>query len=137
LPGVVATAVGYAGGTLDRPTYEDVCSNTTGHAEAIDVQFDPAQVSYEKLLELFWENHDPTTPNRQGPNIGSQYRSVIFYHNEAQRQAAEASIAALNQSGRYRRPIVTQIVPAPTFWRAEDYHQQYMEKHGWGACAVR
>jgi peptide-methionine (S)-S-oxide reductase len=137
LPGVVATAVGYAGGTHQRPTYEDVCSNATGHAEVVEVQFDPAQVSYEALLELFWENHDPTTPNRQGPNIGSQYRSVIFYHNDKQRQAAESSIATLNQSGRYRRPVVTQVVPAPTFWRAEDYHQQYLEKRGWGACAVR
>jgi peptide-methionine (S)-S-oxide reductase len=137
LPGVVATAVGYAGGTTVRPTYEDVCSHATGHAEVVEVQFDPTQVSYDTLLELFWANHDPTTPNRQGPNIGSQYRSVIFYHDESQREAAQHAIDLLNQSGRYRRPIVTQVVPAPTFWRAEDYHQQYLEKRGWAACAVR
>jgi peptide-methionine (S)-S-oxide reductase len=137
LPGVVATSVGYAGGSLDHPTYEDVCGNRTGHAEAVEVQFDPARISYESLLDLFWDNHDPTTPNRQGPNVGSQYRSVVFYHNEAQRSAAEAAKSALAQSGRFQRPIVTQIVPAPTFWRAEEYHQQYLEKRGWGACAVR
>jgi peptide-methionine (S)-S-oxide reductase len=137
LPGVVATSVGYAGGTLNHPTYEDVCGDVTGHAEAVEIQFDPTRVSYEALLDMFWDNHDPTTPNRQGPNVGSQYRSVIFFHNEAQRRAAEAAKSALDRSGRFRRPIVTQIVPAPTFWRAEDYHQQYLEKRGWGACAVR
>ena len=137
LPGVVATSVGYAGGTRERPTYEDVCSDTTGHAEVVEVQFDPARVSYETLLGLFWDNHDPTTPNRQGPDVGSQYRSAIFYHDDAQRRAAEASKSALAESGRFRRPIVTQIAPAPTFWRAEDYHQQYLEKRGWAACGVR
>jgi peptide-methionine (S)-S-oxide reductase len=137
LPGVVATSVGYAGGTLQRPTYEDVCSDTTGHAEVVEVQFDPARVSYETLLALFWDNHDPTTPNRQGPDVGSQYRSAIFYHDESQRRAAEASKSALAESGRFRRPIVTQIAPAPMFWRAEDYHQQYFEKRGWAACGVR
>ncbi len=132
--GLVATAVGYAGGTTENPTYKDVCSHRTGHAEVVEVDYDPSRVSYEKLLEVFWANHDPTTLNRQGPDVGDQYRSVIFFHDEEQRAAAVASKEALDRSGRYRRPIVTQIVPAPTFYRAEEYHQQYLEKLGRSSC---
>jgi peptide-methionine (S)-S-oxide reductase len=135
-PGVIATRVGYVGGTKPNPTYQDVCSDTTGHAEAVEIEFDPAQVSYETLLGIFWENHDPTTPNRQGPDCGSQYRSAIFYHNAAQQLAAEASVEALGKSARFRRPIVTQIVPAPEFWPAEDYHQQYLQKRGVSRCHI-
>jgi peptide-methionine (S)-S-oxide reductase len=134
--GVLSTAVGYAGGKLLNPTYQDVCSDETGHAEVVQVEFDPAQVSYDDLLRVFWENHDPTTLNRQGPDVGTQYRSVIFFHSPAQKAAAEASKAALAQSGRYRRPIVTEIVPAPEFWRAEEYHQQYLEKRGQAHCRI-
>src|SRR5213082_2424455 len=121
--GVTSTAVGYAGGTFKDPTYQDVCSGTTGHAEVVQVEFDPAKVSYDELLKVFWENHDPTTLNRQGPDVGAQYRSVIFYHTPEQQAAAEASKQKLADRGRYRRPIVTQIVPASTFYRAEEYHQ--------------
>jgi len=135
-PGVIATRVGYVGGTKPNPTYQDVCSDTTGHAEAVEIEFDPAQVSYETLLGIFWQNHDPTTSNRQGPDFGSQYRSAIFYHNAAQQLAAEASVEALGKSGRFRRPIVTQIVPAPEFWPAEDYHQQYLQKRGVSRCHI-
>jgi len=135
LPGVHETAVGYQGGTLKKPTYEDVCSGRTGHAEVVHVEYDPAEVSYEQLLELFWEEHDPTTPNRQGPDVGTQYRSVIFYYTPAQKTAAEASKAKLEASGRFRRPIVTQIVAAPDFYRAEEYHQRYLEKRGQRSCA--
>jgi len=134
--GVKATAVGYAGGTLENPTYHDVCSGRTGHAEVVEVEFDPALVSYEELLEVFWENHDPTTLNRQGPDVGEQYRSAIFYHTPEQEAAARASKAALEESGTYRRPIVTEITPAPTFYRAEDYHQQYFEKRGISHCHI-
>jgi peptide-methionine (S)-S-oxide reductase len=134
--GVLATAVGYAGGTFDHPTYEDVCSHKTGHAEVVEVQYDPAQVTYDDLLEIFWDEHDPTTPNRQGRDVGTQYRSVIFCHTPAQRMAAVASKERRDQSGRYRRPIVTQIADAPTFWRAEDYHQRYLEKRGMASCHV-
>jgi len=134
IPGVLATAVGYSGGHVANPTYRQVCSDTTGHAEVVEVEYDPARVSYEQLLAVFWENHDPTQLNRQGPDIGSQYRSVIFYYDEAQKAAAEASKAALEASGRYRRPIVTAIEPADTFWRAEEYHQQYLEKRGLTTC---
>jgi peptide-methionine (S)-S-oxide reductase len=134
--GVLSTAVGYAGGKLLNPTYQDVCSDETGHAEVVQVEFDPAQVSYDDLLRVFWENHDPTTLNRQGPDVGTQYRSFIFFHSPAQKAAAEASKAALAQSGRYRRPIVTEIVPAPEFWRAEEYHQQYLEKRGQAHCRI-
>ncbi|MGH9365412.1 MAG: peptide-methionine (S)-S-oxide reductase MsrA, partial [Thermoanaerobaculia bacterium] len=120
VPGVVDAAVGYTGGRLPNPTYEDVCSDTTGHAEAVEVEFDPARVGYERLLEVFWENHDPTTLNRQGPDVGNQYRSAIFFHSPEQKAAAEASRDKLGASGRYKRPIVTEIAPAETFWRAEE-----------------
>lgn len=134
--GVLATSVGYAGGTFDHPTYEDVCSHRTGHAEVVEVEYDPSQVTYDDLLEVFWDEHDPTTPNRQGRDVGTQYRSVIFCHTPAQRAAAVASKERRDQSGRYRRPIVTQIADAPTFWRAEDYHQRYLEKRGMASCHV-
>ena len=132
--GVLSTQVGYTGGHTPDPTYRDVCSDRTGHAEAVEVTFDPAQVSYDDLLEVFWSNHNPTTPNRQGPDVGSQYRSAIVYHTPQQQAAAEASKARLAQSGRYSRPIVTEIVPASTFYRAEEYHQRYLEKHGRSHC---
>lgn len=128
--GVTDTAVGYTGGHVDHPTYEQVCSDTTGHAEAVDVTFDPSRLTYEELLDIFWSCHDPTQKNRQGPDVGSQYRSAVFYHNDAQKRQAEASKAALASSGRFSAPIVTEIVPAQTFWRAEEYHQQYLEKRG-------
>jgi peptide-methionine (S)-S-oxide reductase len=134
VPGVTATAVGYAGGTTQNPTYEDVCSDATGHAEVVEVTFDPAQVSYEQLLNVFWENHDPTQLNSQGPDYGTQYRSVIFTHSPQQQAAAEASKAQLEASGRFRRPVVTQILPAAPFYRAEEYHQQYLEKRGRTHC---
>jgi peptide-methionine (S)-S-oxide reductase len=136
VPGVIDAAVGYAGGKSENPTYEDVCSHTTGHAEVVQVEFDPAIVSYEKLLDVFWSNHNPTTLNRQGPDVGDQYRSVIFYHSPEQQATAEASKAQLNQSGRFKNPIVTFIQPAPAFYRAEDYHQRYLEKHGRSHCAI-
>jgi peptide-methionine (S)-S-oxide reductase len=132
--GVKSTAVGYIGGTLENPTYKDVCTDKTGHAEAVQVEFDPDVVSYEELLDIFWENHDPTTPNRQGPDIGTQYRSAIFFHTPEQEAAALASKKRLEESGNYDRPITTQIVPASTFWMAEDYHQQYLEKRGLRSC---
>ncbi len=132
--GVVSTAVGYEGGTSLNPSYRDVCSHKTGHAEVVEVDYDPSRVSYEELLKVFWENHDPTTLNRQGPDFGSQYRSVIFYHTPQQQAAAEASKEKLASNGRYRRSIVTQIVPASIFYRAEDYHQQYLEKRGLSQC---
>jgi peptide-methionine (S)-S-oxide reductase len=134
VPGVTATTVGYEGGTLPEPTYRDVCSHTTGHAEVVEVDYDPSRVTYEQLLGVFWDVHDPTQLNRQGPDIGDQYRSVIFYHTPEQRAAAEASKEQLERSGKYRRPIVTQIVPAATFYRAEEYHQQYLEKQGLSSC---
>lgn len=133
--GVVGTEVGYTGGDFDEPTYEDVCSDRTGHAEAVRVEFDPEEISYAELLELFWKSHDPTTLDRQGPDAGSQYRSAIFFHSEAQREAAEASKAEAERSGRFHAPIVTEIVPAGRFWRAEEYHQQYHFKRGGGSCA--
>jgi peptide-methionine (S)-S-oxide reductase len=134
--GVVATAVGYSGGTLANPTYRDVCSHKTGHAEVVHLEYDPAQVSYDELLDVFWANHDPTTLNRQGPDVGSQYRSVIFFHTPEQQAAALASKERQQASGRYRRPIVTEIVPAAEFYRAEEYHQRYFEKHGITHCDV-
>jgi len=134
VPGVIDTSVGYTGGTTKNPTYKDVCTDRTGHAEAVQVIFDPATVSYEKLLAVFWACHDPTTPNRQGPDYGSQYRSAIFCHGPGQESAATASKERLRQSGRFKAPIVTEIAPAGPFWRAEDYHQRYHEKHGGGAC---
>ncbi|HEX2924620.1 MAG TPA: peptide-methionine (S)-S-oxide reductase MsrA, partial [Chloroflexota bacterium] len=117
-----------------NPTYKQVCTNTTGHAEAVQVEFDPQQVSYEQLLDLFWDTHDPTTTNRQGPDIGSQYRSAIFYHSPEQEAAARASKQRLEDEGRFGRPIVTEITPASTFWMAEDYHQKYLEKRGLSSC---
>jgi peptide-methionine (S)-S-oxide reductase len=134
--GVVDTAVGYAGGHRPDPTYRDVCTDRTGHAEVVQVEYDPARVSYEKLLDIFWENHDPTTLNRQGPDVGTQYRSVVFYHDEDQRAAAEDSKRRLDGSGRFSRPIVTQIVPAAPFYRAEEYHQRYLEKRGLASCHI-
>jgi peptide-methionine (S)-S-oxide reductase len=137
-PGVIATAVGYTGGDKQNPTYEEVCSGHTGHAEAVLVEYDPDKVSYGQLLDLFWEHHDPTQLDRQGPDYGSQYRSAIFFHDAAQEAAAKASKEALAKSGRHRRPIVTEIVLAGDFWMAEDYHQQYFEKRGVApACRVR
>ena len=136
VPGVTDAAVGYAGGTMENPTYEDVCTDQTGHAEVVQVEFDPAVVRYEKLLDVFWANHNPTTMNRQGPDVGTQYRSVIFYHSPEQRAAAEASKAALEKSGKFRNPIVTQIEPAPKFYRAEEYHQRYLEKRGRTHCTI-
>ena len=134
--GVKDAAVGYAGGKTENPTYEDVCSDATGHAEVVEVVLIPSEVSYAELLDVFWRNHDPTTRNRQGPDVGSQYRSVVFYHSPEQKAAAEAKLAELEKSGRFRRPIVTQIEPAPTFYRAEEYHQQYLAKHGRTHCAI-
>jgi len=134
IKGVKSTAVGYMGGKLKDPTYQDVCTDRTGHAEVVQVEFDPSEVSYEELLRVFWDNHDPTTLNRQGPDTGTQYRSAIFYHTPEQEAAAKASKEALGKSGRFKRPIVTEIVPAPEFWRAEEYHQQYLEKRGLAHC---
>ncbi len=136
MPGVKDAVVGYAGGKTENPTYENVCSDETGHAEVVEVTFDPAEVSYDTLLEVFWRNHDPTTRNRQGPDMGSQYRSVVFYHSPEQKAAAEGKMAELEKSGKFRRPIVTEIEPAPTFYRAEEYHQQYLAKHGRTHCAT-
>ena len=132
--GVAATAVGYSGGTAPDPTYELVCSGQTGHVEVVQVEYNPAQVSYENLLELFWEIHDPTTPNRQGLDIGTQYRSVVFFHDAEQEAAARAFQDKLQDSHRFKRDIVTEIVPAAEFYRAEDYHQKYLEKRGQGSC---
>jgi peptide-methionine (S)-S-oxide reductase len=136
VPGVVDAAVGYTGGNLANPTYEDVCTDRTGHAEAVQVEFDPAKVSYDRLLDVFWENHDPTTRNRQGPDVGTQYRSAIFVHDAEQEKAAKESLDRQEKSGRFRRPIVTEIVPEETFWRAEDYHQRYLEKRGLAHCKI-
>jgi peptide-methionine (S)-S-oxide reductase len=136
IPGVTATRVGYTGGETKNPTYKDVCTDTTGHAEAVEVDYDPEKVSYEDLLNVFWENHDPTQLNRQGPDFGNQYRSAIFYYSPEQEQAAKASKEKLQKSGRFSRPIVTQIVPAVTFYEAEDYHQQYLEKRGLATCHI-
>ena len=132
IDGVTGTRVGYAGGRLDNPTYEDVCSHTTGHAEVVEVTYDDEQVSYDEVLDVFWRKHDPTQLNRQGWDIGDQYRSVIFVHDEEQRAAAERSKES--EQPRHRKPIVTQIEPAPTFYEAEDYHQQYLEKRGRSSC---
>jgi len=128
--GVVSTSVGYTGGSFNNPRYEDVCSGKTGHAEAVEIEYDPSRVSYEELLKVFWENHDPTTLNRQGPDIGTQYRSAIFFHTPEQKAAAIASKENVQKSGRYKNPISTEITPASQFYRAEDYHQQYVEKRG-------
>jgi peptide-methionine (S)-S-oxide reductase len=136
IKGVKATAAGYLGGTLKNPTYEDVCYRNTGHAEVVQVEFDPAEVSYEDLLMVFWTNHDPTTKNRQGPDIGEQYRSAIFVHSPEQEAAAVASKAEMDASGRFRRPIVTEITNAGEFYQAEEYHQQYLEKRGLSSCHI-
>jgi peptide-methionine (S)-S-oxide reductase len=136
IPGVRDTAVGYSGGTLANPTYEDVCTDGTGHAEVVEVDYDPQRVSYETLLDAFWNGHNPTQLNRQGPDVGTQYRSVIFFHSPEQEATARASKERLEKSGRFPRPIVTQIVPAEPFWRAEEYHQRYFEKRGGGSCHV-
>ena len=130
IEGVASTTVGYAGGSFKDPTYKDVCSGKTGHAEVVQVEYDPSKVSYEELLRVFWNIHDPTTLNRQGPDIGTQYRSAVFFHNPEQEAAATASKQKLQSSGRYQKSIVTEITPASEFYRAEDYHQQYFEKCG-------
>ena len=136
IPGVTSTRVGYTGGELKNPTYKEVCTDRTGHAEAVEVEYDPAKVSYNDLLQVVWENHDPTQLNRQGPDFGTQYRSAIFYHSPEQEQEARASKQELEKSHRFSRPIVTQIVPATTFYEAEDYHQQYLEKRGLASCHI-
>ena len=136
IPGVISTAVGYLGGTLENPTYHDVCTGRTGHAEVVQVTYDPARVTYDDMLTVFWENHDPTTLNRQGPDVGTQYRSAIFYHDDAQKAAAIASKDERDRSGRFSRPIVTEITPATEFYMAEDYHQQYLEKRGLSSCHI-
>lgn len=136
VPGVLVTEVGYTGGHTVNPTYREVCTDRTGHAEAVRVLYDPKQVSYEQLLEVFWNSHDPTQLNRQGPDVGTQYRSAIFYIGDEQKQLAEASKARLEKAGRYKKPIVTQIVPAAPFYRAEEYHQRYLEKRGLATCRV-
>ena len=132
VPGVSDAAVGYCGGTLENPTYQDVCTGTTGHAEVVEVEFEPDQVAFETLLDLFWQCHDPTTLNRQGPDVGTQYRSASFFHSPEQQQVAEVSRAAAQE--RIPRPIATEITEASTFYRAEEYHQQYLEKRGLGSC---
>jgi peptide-methionine (S)-S-oxide reductase len=136
VPGVVSTMVGYTGGTRDNPSYRKVCTGRTGHAEAVQVVYDPQRISYDDLLAVFWDNHDPTTLNRQGPDVGSQYRSAVFVHDDEQRAAATRSKDELDASGRFRRPIVTEIIPASEFWPAEDYHQQYLEKRGLSTCRI-
>lgn len=128
--GVKSTAVGYIGGQLENPTYEEVCTDKTGHAEAVEVEYDPDEISFEDLLNVFWTNHNPTTLNRQGPDVGIQYRSAIFYHDEKQKEIAENSKQSLEKSGKYDVPVVTEIVPAPTFYKAEEYHQKYFKKQG-------
>lgn len=134
--GVTEAAVGYAGGHTDNPTYKDVCGGDTNHAEVVSVEFDPEVVNYRQLLDVFFSNHNPTTLNRQGPDMGTQYRSVIFYYSPEQREAAEQWKATLDESGRFPRPIVTQIESAPEFHRAEDYHQRYLEKRGLAHCSI-
>jgi peptide-methionine (S)-S-oxide reductase len=136
LPGVTRTEVGYTGGTTSHPTYDDVCSHTTGHAEAVRLEYDPGTITYSRLLEAFFAMHDPTTRDRQGPDVGSQYRSAVFFHDEEQERQAREAVATLTEEGRFAAPIVTQIVPAGQFWRAEEHHQKYVEKHGRGSCAV-
>jgi peptide-methionine (S)-S-oxide reductase len=134
--GVTETAVGYMGGRTEDPTYQDVCTGRTGYAEVVHLAYDPARVSYEKLLDLFWSLHDPTQVNRQGPDFGTQYRTVIFFHSREQEAVARASKERLEASGRLRRPVATAIESAPAFWRAEEYHQRYFEKHGISSCHI-
>jgi peptide-methionine (S)-S-oxide reductase len=136
LEGVVDAAAGYEGGQMLNPTYKDVCTDRTGHAEVVEVEYDPSKIKYERLLDVFWNAHDPTQVNRQGPDFGTQYRTVIFYHTPEQEQEARASKEALEKSGRFKRPVATQIVPAETFYRAEDYHQQYLAKRGLRHCHI-
>ena len=135
-PGVVETAVGYEGGSLNNPTYKDVCTDRTGHAEVVELSFDPAKIGYEAVLDLFFELHDPTQVNRQGPDWGEQYRSVIFFHTPEQESAARATIVRLEASHRFAKPIATQVVQATAFWRAEEYHQKYLEKRGALSCHI-
>lgn len=135
-PGVISTAVGYAGGATENPTYELVCTGNTGHTEVVQVEFDPEKVGYDQLLDVFWAEHDPTQLNRQGADIGTQYRSAIYVHDAEQEEEAKASLARLEASGLHRAPIVTEITPATTFWAAEDYHQQYLEKRGLAHCLI-
>jgi peptide-methionine (S)-S-oxide reductase len=136
VPGVTDTAAGYMGGDLENPTYRQVCTDRTGHAEVVQVEYDPERVGYERLLDVFWAIHDASQLNRQGPDVGRQYRSVVFYHDEAQRDAARAAKVRLQQQARPGRPIVTEITPASTFWRAEEYHQRYVEKNGGHGCSI-
>jgi len=136
LPGVIETAVGYEGGSLNSPSYQQVCTDRTGHAEAVEIDFDPAKIAYQQLLDEFFALHDPTQLNRQGPDWGTQYRSVVFYHSPEQKVAAEQTIARLTAEKKFSKPIVTQVVPAETFWRAEDYHQKYLEKRGALSCHI-
>ena len=134
--GVTATTVGYTGGTKEDPTYKEVCTGATGHAEAVELIYDPAQVSYERLLEVFWQSHDPTQVDRQGPDVGTQYRSAIFFHDPDQEATAKASKEALDASGQLARPVATQIAPSAPFYRAEEYHQRYLEKRGEVSCKI-
>jgi peptide-methionine (S)-S-oxide reductase len=137
VPGVVSTAAGYMGGTLENPTYQDVCTDKTGHAEVVQIIYDPLKTSYNDLLRVFWQGHDPTTLNRQGPDVGTQYRSVIFYHTPEQEALARGSKESLERTGAFKKAIVTEIVPASAFWRAEEYHQQYLEKRGLAQCPTK
>jgi peptide-methionine (S)-S-oxide reductase len=134
--GVIDAFSGYSGGNMKNPTYEDVCSGKTGHAEVVQVEYDPQEVSYEELLDVFWNNHNPTQVNRQGPDVGYQYRSVIFYHNEKQKETAMKSKEKLDKSGKWKSPIATSIEPVSTFYKAEEYHQKYLEKHGMSSCHI-
>lgn len=134
VPGVISTKAGYTGGHFDNPTYKDVCSGKTGHAEAVEVEFDPEAISYNGLLDVFWSIHDPTTLDRQGPDVGRQYRSAIFFHNPAQEKAAKESMERIGRSGAFKSPVVTEIRPAPEFFEAEGYHQRYLEKMGLSHC---
>ncbi len=134
IKGVISTQAGYTGGYMNNPTYEDVCTDETGHAEAVEVTYDPSKVSYAELLEVFWKNHNPTQLNRQGPDVGTQYRSAIFYHNEKQKKVAEKSLK--EQQKKYKNKVVTEIKPASKFYRAEEYHQQYLEKKGISSCSI-
>jgi peptide-methionine (S)-S-oxide reductase len=136
MPGVLDTAAGYEGGELEHPTYKEVCTDRTGHVEVVDVTFDPSRLSYDTLLDAFFALHDPTQLNRQGPDWGSQYRSVVFTHSDEQAEQAKAKIAELNASGAYRKPIVTKVEPATVFWKAEEYHQRYLEKRGMVHCHI-
>jgi len=136
LPGVISTAVGYEGGGLANPTYQQVCTDRTGHAEAVEIDFDPSKISYQQLLDEFFTLHDPTQVNRQGPDWGTQYRSVVFYHSPEQEAAAKETIARLTAERRFSKPIATQVIPAETFWRAEEYHQKYLEKRGAVSCHI-